>query len=138
MATVIKRNADNLAEAPVSDWTPNLKGKDLPEVVVEAFRRLHGNVQNLQQQLQEMKGQPAVVSNLAQPILNTFTELNIGSPATAGGGSVRIRVGLGDPENVVQGTAFRDLWLRVDGTAKNFGYVKESGQDDKVGWVAEF
>lgn len=134
----IKRNAEVLTEAPVSDWKPNLKGKDIPEVVVEAIRRLHSDVQRVQQKIREQVAPPAVVTP-PQPVLNTFTELNIGSPATAGAGSVRVRAGLGDPETVVQGTAYRDVWLRTDSKVPGtFYYLKESGNDDKIGWVAKF
>lgn len=132
----IKRNADNLAESPVSDWLPNLKGKDLPEVVVESFRRLHAGLQALQQKVGANKPLP-VTDAAPQPVLNTFTELNVGSPATAGAGAVRTRVGQGSPEGLIEGSAFKDVWLRTNGTAGSFYYLKESGEG-KTGWVAKF
>lgn len=137
MPPVIKRNAETLADAPVSEWLPNLKGKDLPEVVVESLRRLHSDLQSLQQKVDAQK--PTVVADVPpQPVLNTFTELNIGSPATAGGGSVRFRVGLGSPETIVTGSAMRDVWLRLDGGAGNFLYLKQTGADSKTGWIVKF
>jgi hypothetical protein len=132
---VIRRNVDVLAEAPVSEWTPNLKGKGLPDVVVDAIRRLHSDQQALAQRVEAVK--TTAVVETPKPVLNTFTELSIGSPATAGGGSVRFRVGLGDPETVIEGSAMRDVWLQVDGAVGRFFWLKETGEG-KTGWVVKF
>lgn len=136
MTTAIKRNADNLTDHPVSDWLPNLKGKELPEVVVESFRRLHAGLQALQQKVEANK--PVLVADaVPQPVLNTFTELNVGSPATAGGGAVKFRTGLGSPEGVIVGSAMKDVWMQLDGGAGRFFWLKETGEG-KSGWILKF
>lgn len=136
MSSVIRRNGDILQQAPPSEWLPNLRGRaDVPHVVIDAIERLHEDSQRLYQQLQA-KTVEVSTPVPAPPPLNVFTELLIGSPATGGTGAVRLRVGRGSPEGIVEGSAFKDVWLRLDAAGiTTFLYVKTSGEG-KTGWTA--
>lgn len=144
---VTRNNRDALADTPTSDWFPNLEskldalGQENKAQVLLAFRRLREDTQRNDERLAALEKQWGAATSTAAPaaggVLTTFTELNVGSPASPAG-SVRIRVGLGSPETVVQGSAWRDAWLRSDGKSGEWFYLKESGADDKIGWVAKF
>ena len=133
---MIRDVRNNSLPLPVSEFHENLKGKGLPDVTIQTFRRIFDDMQSLQRQIQEVKVEPVVTP--PAPVLTTFTELTIGSPADAASGAVRIRVGRGTPEAIVQGSAQRDIWFRTDGAAGTFCYAKETGTDTKTGWVAKF
>src|SRR6184192_4036943 len=98
---VDRNNRDVLAQASLSDWMPNLRGKDVPDVVVDSFRRIVSELQSVQSKLndhaQTIKTLDATVNKPDdKTVLTTFTELSIGSPATPDG-AVRIRTGRGSP-----------------------------------------
>lgn len=137
-----RNNRDVLAEMPVSDWMPNLKGKGVPEPIVDSFRRVTLELQAVQRKLadhaQTLTTLDETVNKPAdKTVLTAFTELTVGSPATPEG-AVRIRSGKGTPEAVVIGTAQRDIWFQTDGGAGTFCYAKETGTDTKTGWTAKF
>jgi|ERR1700738_240580 len=138
---ITRSNRDVLADTTTSDWLPNLKGRaDVPEVIVETFRRVMLDLQATQAKLGDhaasIQSLDATVNNPpAQSVLTTFTELSVGSPGTPDG-AVRIRVGRGTPEAIVEGSAFRDIWLRTDAVGiTTCLYIKTSGEG-KTGWTA--
>ncbi len=136
MSTDIRNNRTLLDQAPPSEWLPNLRGRsDVPRVLVDAITRLHEDNQRMYQQLQEARASWVTVPAPTPVLGNTFVELNIGAPATGGTGAVRFRVGRGTPEGVVQGSAFKDVFLRLDGSLTTFLYVKTTGEG-KTGWSA--
>lgn len=133
------RNSDMLALSapPASDWLPNLKDKDLDPVVVDAFRRLHEVTQQIGAQVtqtQDTIKQMQSPAPVPVPVLTTFVEFTLGSPQT---GAIRFRAGRGTPEGVLEGSAQKDIYYRVDGAAGTFCYAKETGEG-KSGWVAKF
>ena len=139
--TAIRRNSDRLAEIqPASDWLPNLKNKGLPDVVVDSFRRTHEALQRTQEQLETANKQIATLQRTmtndqnSQAVLTSFIEMSLGSPSE--GGAVRFRVGRGSPEGVIEGSAFKDVWYRLDAAGiTTFMFVKTSGEG-KTGWTA--
>lgn len=128
------RNSDVLQSAPPSDWFPNLQGRpDVPPEVVEGFRRIREDMQRLYGQVQQ-KPESEQKPEPPKSVLTTFTELTIGSP-TDPSAAVRIRVGRGDPETIMEGSSWRDIWLRTDAAGiTTFMYVKTT--EGKTGWVA--
>ena len=133
--TDVRSNKENLAAAPTSDWTPNLKGKDIQPDLIEAIRRLHENQQNQASALakaNETIKQLQAPTDVPAPVLTTFVEFTLGSPET---GAVRFRTGRGTPEGVVEGSAQKDIYYRLDGGIGTFMYIKTAGQG-KTGWTA--
>lgn len=51
-------------------------------------------------------------------------------------GTARIHSGTGSPENRIKGS-IGDLYLRTDGSTSTTFYVKESGKETKLGWIAK-
>lgn len=135
--TDVRSNAENLSGAPASDWLPSLKGKDLDPVVIDAFRRLHEVTQQIGAQVtqtQDAIKQMQAPAAPPVPVLTTFVEFTLGSPQT---GAIRFRAGRGTPEGVLEGSAQKDVYYRIDGAAGTFAYVKTSGEG-KTGWTATF
>ena len=135
--TDVRSNKENLAAAPTSDWTPNLKGKDIEPVVVEAIRRLHENQQNQIMALakaNETIKQLQAPTDAPPPVLTTFVEFTLGSPET---GAVRFRAGRGSPEGVLEGSANKELYFQIDNPGGQFFWLKDSGEG-KINWKAVF
>lgn len=138
MAIRHQRNADLRTDAPPADWFPNLMGReDIPDDIVKAFTILREDVQRLYPQIQAAKADAREAINAQaapQSVLTTFTEITIGSP-TDPAGAVRIRAGRDTPEGVIEGSAWRDVWLRTNAAGiTSFLYIKTT--EGKTGWVA--